>query len=354
MGQWLQRLVSSAKYGTVSDATIQGYLRSASQIEQVWQQTEEKVQNLLFEGKTPWDAYAELGYALAFVRVCRLHVLFAQELLKANAASNQVNAGQISKLTYDQALVLCENIEPMLEEAIKASGSSYRVSSFPLTFGPHIQSDRVPVPHLQGVVHGVQESKSWVEGLFAQYELALPKGGIPVPKEVNDHLVSLRNEMDLAQFHFQSGVDMVGMASQGQTTNELAKKADGLLWEAIEGYAQVVQLLARPGRKIQPAKSPNPLAEEQRIQQYRPEPVKPFPPSHPVQRYVNSLPVEPKRKSVEEETSDLLSQIISQPESDVQKKIYEQGLAEGRKYNPPPKKSLEEDTLDLLREISGK
>lgn len=79
MSQWLQHLVAGAKYGSVSDATIQGYLRSASQIETVWQQLDEKVDDLLLGGMAPWEAHAALGYALAYVRACRLDVVFVVE-----------------------------------------------------------------------------------------------------------------------------------------------------------------------------------------------------------------------------------------------------------------------------------
>src|SRR5579872_1250541 len=126
MGQWFQKFVASGLHGEVSDATIQGYLRSASQLEDIWQQIDDNVDTLIAQGMPPWDAYARMGYALAYVRACRTNVVLVQELVKAAAASpgSSNTAGYLPKITYDQALALCEHIEPYLEEAIKASTNS--------------------------------------------------------------------------------------------------------------------------------------------------------------------------------------------------------------------------------------
>ena len=115
MGQWFQRLRTNAKYGAVSDATIQGYLRAASQIENVWQQIDDKIEELILQGLPTWEAYNEMGYALAFVCACRMNVIIVQEFLKAETATDIASAGYLPKVTYDQALALCEHIEPTIE-----------------------------------------------------------------------------------------------------------------------------------------------------------------------------------------------------------------------------------------------
>src|SRR6185503_6023617 len=156
MGQWFQRLRANAKYGSVNDATIQGYLRAASQLEDVWQQLDDKVDTLLLDGLPPWEAYANVGYALAFVRACRMNVVFAQELLKAETApTSNMSAGYLPRITYEQALALCEHIEPLIEEALKAGGNAHYTlsfSGFPLHLGPHVggASQSFPLSHLQG------------------------------------------------------------------------------------------------------------------------------------------------------------------------------------------------------------
>ncbi len=53
----------------VSDATIQGYLRAASQIEDIWQQIDEQLATLISQGVAPWEAYAQLRYPLAFILI---------------------------------------------------------------------------------------------------------------------------------------------------------------------------------------------------------------------------------------------------------------------------------------------
>jgi len=140
MGQWFQRFVASGLHGEVSDATIQGYLRSASQLEDIWQQIDDSVDAFIAQGIAPWDAYARMGYALAYVRACRTNVVFVQELLKADAAAEPASAGYLPKITYDQALALCEHIEPYLEEAIKASTNSRYV---PTTYASRSRWDHI-------------------------------------------------------------------------------------------------------------------------------------------------------------------------------------------------------------------
>ncbi len=54
--------------GDVSDANVRGYLRAASQIEDVWQQVDDQVSQLQTAGTPPWEAYHRLRYPLAYVR----------------------------------------------------------------------------------------------------------------------------------------------------------------------------------------------------------------------------------------------------------------------------------------------
>ncbi len=236
MGQWFQRLRTNAKYGAVNDATIQGYLRAASQLENVWQQIDDKVDEHMLQGLPPWEAYTRMAYALAFVRACRMNVVFVQELLKAETATDTANAGYLPKVTYDQALALCEHIEPTIEEALKAATNSRYVlppSTLPLKLGPHIGGEyqNLPLSHLQGTIHAAQEIKDWTAGLLAKYELALHAAKLPLPQEVSTHLEQMKSELELGDFHLRTGVDMVGQISQGRVAEALHQKAEGFLWE---------------------------------------------------------------------------------------------------------------------------
>src|SRR6266571_3624493 len=58
---------ASVLRGEVSDANVRGYLRMTSQIEDIWTQVEQKVATLIAQGANSWDAYAQAGFALAFV-----------------------------------------------------------------------------------------------------------------------------------------------------------------------------------------------------------------------------------------------------------------------------------------------
>ena len=329
MGQWFQRFVASGLHGEVSDATIQGYLRSASQLEDIWQQIDDSVDAFIAQGIAPWDAYARMGYALAYVRACRTNVVFVQELLKADAAAEPASAGYLPKITYDQALALCEHIEPYLEEAIKASTNSRYVPAtyaLPLTLGPHIRyaNQHFPLPHLQGIIGAAQQTRDWAAGLLAKYELALRAAKTPVPQPVSTHVEEMRSELGLGDFHLRTGIDMVGQISNGQTTDELSKKADGFLWEAMESFFKVSQLVAISGTpaSARPSRNaPGIVSHEQTYQ--RPaapklNPEIPAPPSPDVSDMLNQVITAPG--AVQQvpapslpDMSDMLNQVITAP-----------------------------------------
>lgn len=329
MGQWFQRFVASGLHGEVSDATIQGYLRSASQLEDIWQQIDDNVDAFIAQGMAPWDAYARMGYALAYVRACRTNVVFVQELLKADAAAEPASAGYLPKITYDQALALCEHIEPYLEEAIKASTNSRYVPTtyaLPLTLGPHIRyaNQHFPLPHLQGIIGAAQQTRDWAAGLLAKYELALRAAKTPVPQPVSTHVEEMRSELGLGDFHLRTGIDMVGQISNGQTTDELSKKADGFLWEAMESFFKVSQLVAISGTpaSARPSRNAPGIASHEQTYQ-RPaapklNPEIPVPPSPDMSDMLNQVITAPG--AVQQvpapslpDMSDMLNQVITAP-----------------------------------------
>src|SRR5260370_15050217 len=94
---------------------------------------------------------------------------------------------------------------------------------------------------------GDQETRDWAAGLLAKYELALRAGKTPVPQPVSTHVEEMRSELRLGDFHLRTGVDMVGQISNGQTTDELSKKADGLLSAPMESFFKVSHLVAISG-----------------------------------------------------------------------------------------------------------
>lgn len=396
MGQWFQRFVASGLHGEVSDATIQGYLRSASQLEDIWQQIDDNVDAFIAQGMAPWDAYARMGYALAYVRACRTNVVFVQELLKAGAAAEPASAGYLPKITYDQALALCEHIEPYLEEAIKASTNSRYVPTtyaLPLTLGPHIRyaNQHFPLPHLQGIIGAAQQTRDWAAGLLAKYELALRAAKTPVPQPVSTHVEEMRSELGLGDFHLRTGIDMVGQISSGQTTDELSKKADGFLWEAMESFFKVSQLVAISGTPA-PARpsrnAPGIVSHEQPYQ--RPaapklNPEIPVPPSPDVSDMLNQVITAPGAvqqvpapslpdmsnllnqvitdrggtqavpASPSPDVSDMLNQVIADTGTtqEVPRPPLTRGPDAVARASQPDKSTSGDNVLDMLSEISG-
>jgi hypothetical protein len=321
MGQWFQKFIASSIYGEVSDATIQGYLRSASQIEEVWQQIDDDVDALILQGMAPWDAYARMGHALAFVRACRTNIVFVQELLKAYTTAKTGDAHYLPRVTYDQALALCEHIEPYLEEAIKASSNPDYVPasySLPLPFGPHIRgaNPRFPLPHLQGIIGAAQQMRDWAAGLLAKYELALDAARLPVPPTVSAHREQMKGELRLGDFHLRTGTDMVGQISQGQVTDELSDKAEGFLWEAMESFFKVSQLVANPALHARPAykvsDTENYGQHYHDKQNFHQEPIRrtPAPPDSPTPQVSPAPALAP----TEPDVADLFNAVIAEPD----------------------------------------
>ncbi len=97
------------------------------------------------------------------------------------------------------------------------------------------------------MVGAAQEMKDWTSGLLAQYELALYAAKETIPPQVSAHLEQMKGELELGNFHLRAGTDMLGQFSQDQIAEELGKKADGLLWKAMESFYKVSQLIALPG-----------------------------------------------------------------------------------------------------------
>ena len=249
MTQWFQRMTGSGRHGEMSDATIQGYLRSASQLEDIWQQLDDKVDGLILGGVAPWEAYAQLGYALAFVRACRMVTVCVQELLKANTMANPAMPNALPRVTYAQALALCEHIEPFIEEAIRAATSPHYIPhlpAFPLPFGPFVGDQQYPLSHLQGFLGAAQQMRDWTAGLLAKYDLALHAPKSPLPQAVVTHLEAMNSALELGDFHLRTGVDMAGQVSRGPVPGELSAKAIGFLWEAMDGFFRLSQVIAFP------------------------------------------------------------------------------------------------------------
>ncbi len=245
--------------GEVSDANIRGYLRAASQIEDVWQQIDEKLAALISQGMAPWEAYKQLRYPLAFIRAARACQVFVKELLAADAAADPQMAGYLPRVTYDQADALCHQIQPGLEHAVGALNDLNYVSdvALPLILGPRVESEGVPCPvaHLQGMVAAAREIREWAAGLIAQYELAVKHVDGPVPDWVSSHISALQSRLAQADSQLRFGVDLVGQISQGEATPQLHEEAENSLWEAMQNFFLINQAVAMP-EALQASRTP--------------------------------------------------------------------------------------------------
>jgi hypothetical protein len=239
-------------HNDVSSEGIQGYLRQATQIEQVWQQVDEKVTDLTLQGLAPWEAHSKMGYALAFVRACRLSVVLAQKLVEG---ADPNHTGSIPRPIYEQVQALGELFEPYMEEALKLLNPGYAFKHrlpFELRRVPF--HGKYSAAHLLGVIVAAQETREWAAGLLAQYELAIAAPKTPIPQQITAHLDAMKNQLALGNFHLESGLNLIGAIRSGQQiADAICTQGDDLLWEAMESYYLVSQLVAYPGAGSQPA-----------------------------------------------------------------------------------------------------
>lgn len=234
----------------ISDANIRGYLRAATQIEDIWQQTDDGVARLFAEGEPPWSAYGRFGYALAFIRVSRTYQVFVRELLAADAAASRDTTGYLPRVTYDQADALCHQIQPNLQRAIAAlNDPAYKPDvALPLALGPRVEAEDGPCPvaHLQGMINAASEVREWAAGLTAQYVNAVGHAQTPAPSYVGEHVVALQSRQAQAESSLRFGIDLVGQITAGRTTPELHEQAEDNLWEALRGFFLLNQAVALP------------------------------------------------------------------------------------------------------------
>ena len=213
-----RRFYATTVRGEVSDANVRGYLRAASQIEDVWQQIDDKLADLIAHGLAPWDAYAKLGYPLAFIRAARTYQVFVRELLAADAAVDTATAGFLPRVTNDQANALAHQIQLHLEQAVMAlTDPPYAPDvALPLELGPRVEArGRCPVAHLQGMIGAAREVREWAAGLIAQYRNAV-QAAKNAPEAVSAHISTLNSRLAQADTALRFGTDLVGQVSQGR------------------------------------------------------------------------------------------------------------------------------------------
>jgi hypothetical protein len=237
-------------HNEVSSEAIQGYLRQGTQIEQLWQQLDEQVTELTLQGMAPWEAHSKLGYALAFARACRLNIVLVQKLV---AGADPKSTGFIPRATSDQAQALGELFEPLMEEAMKALDPRY-VSAYrlPLRLRRVQIEGRPSANHLLGLLAAGREAREWAAGLVAQYDVAIQAPKQPIPQAIAAHLETMKHQLGLGDFHLESAQNLIGGISDGKPmADALYAQGEGLLWEAIESFYQVSQLVAYPGARTQ-------------------------------------------------------------------------------------------------------
>jgi len=246
----LRAWYATAVCGEVSDANVRGYLRAASQIEDLWQEVDNQLAQLQAQGTSPWEAYHRLRYPLAFVRAARTYQVFVQQLLEADVAFDHITLGYLPPVTYDQANALCHQILPNLQQAIAAlHNPQYEPEApFPLELGPRIEvkGHTCPLPHLAGMLGAAREADNWTAGMVAEYASAVSAAQAPAPSEITGHVGELRGRLAQAESQLRFAEDLVGQITAGEATPELHEQAEDTLWDALGTFFLLNQAVAMP------------------------------------------------------------------------------------------------------------
>lgn len=236
--------------GEVSDEHVRAYLAAATQIEEVWGQTDATLGELRAQGMAPWTAYERLGYALAFSRAARTQQVFATQLLAADAAADPPTRGYLPRITFDQANALCHHIQPNLQRAVAALNDPvYEPEvALPLRLGPRVEGDGAcPITHLQGMIAAGREVREWTAGLVAQFGNEVASCGELVPAEVETHLAALRSRLAQGESALRFGTDLVSQVfAQRHAAPDLHGQAEDALWKALRAFFLVDQAVGLP------------------------------------------------------------------------------------------------------------
>ena len=246
--------------GEVSDANVRGYLRAASQIEDVWQQIDDRIAATIAAGTPPWEAYRQVRFPLVFIRAARASQVFVEQLLAADAAFDPKTVGYLPHVTYDQADALCHQIEPGLERAVAALNDPNFVPDvpLPLILGPRVESEGqpCPVPHLEGMIAATREIREWAAGLIAQYSNAIAQAKVEVPPAVTSHITALQGQLAQGDSQLRYGSDLVGQVTQYGATPQLHEDAENSLWAALQKFFLINQAVAMPELLRGPVQAP--------------------------------------------------------------------------------------------------
>lgn len=245
-----RRFYATVLRGEVSDAAIQGYLRGACQVAELWQQVDDRIAALLKQGVPPWEAYHQLRFPILFIRAARTIAVFVQALLDADAAFDPYTVGYLPRITYNQAEALGQQLQPLLQQTLTALSDPAYVPGvrLPLVLGPRIENDGRPCPvaHLEGIISAAREVHEWAVGLIAQYEQTVTQASEPAPAEIAAHIALLHTRLAQAESQLQFGMDFAGQVTQGEAPPDIHMQAETYLWEALQSCFMLNQAVAAP------------------------------------------------------------------------------------------------------------
>ncbi len=275
----VRHLYATVIRGEVSDALIQGYLRAASQVEDLWQQIDDKLAALIAQGTAPWEAYHQLRYPIVFSRAARTIQVFIKELLDADAAFDPQTVGYLPRITFDQADALGQQLQPSLEYTLAALNDPAYIPDvrLPLILGPCVENGERPCPvtHLEGIIAAAREVREWAAGLIAQYEQAVTQATIPVPEEITAHIATLHARLAQADSQLRFGTDFAGQVTQGEAPPDIHMQAENYLWDAMQSCFLLNQAVAMSELLNPRPSSPYNTGQFQPAGQYRDLPISP-------------------------------------------------------------------------------
>lgn len=120
------------------------------------------------------------------------------------------------------------------------------------------------------MLSAAREVREWAAGLIAEYSNAIQR--VPqTPETISKHLAALQGQLAQGDSQLRFGVDLVGQVSQGEATPELHEEAEDSLWEALQLFFRLNQIIALPelldqrSRGVSQASQPHKIYRDQRV-----------------------------------------------------------------------------------------
>ena len=201
----------------------------------------------------PWRVPIAIAPIAAPVWLADWLVTLAQSLVEAEANAHPERSTAMAPLTRGQVLALLDPVETLLSELSGMLVDPHRRSTFnlPMLLKPYtrattgLQTERIPVPYVRGLLAGASSVAGSVQTLAADYQVFFADS--TAPDLLRSGMSGLRGDLADSQSRLDACDIRVSAFSRGQSPEDAALRDLSLeLWAVTTAVFSSGQLLAAP------------------------------------------------------------------------------------------------------------